>query len=194
MAAVYSYLAGPFKVWYAPDPGNQGFGTTAADFDNFLGTIDSSGVRMTTVTDGEPIQSDLYGQGTDLDGIFQGTNLTLDFVLQQPQLAAVRAWQAMFNDTTGDVQSADEGMVEKAGLLWSQRACKLILDSCPDTSHATTFSSTPDILFGMCVLAPGFDMEEVFGAQQHVLPMRVKVLPCVDGADVRYWKRVLVAL
>lgn len=164
-------LAGPFTLAYTPSGGS------AAS----LGIIGPEGIRLTKNYACRPITSDLYGRDTILDGVYQGGNLYLEFLLQEANKANVKAMAFPFNVTTtsGSTMSL-ENELGVPGKLWSTGGGVLVLTAVTGTKAAS--EGTPTRTYSNIVPAPGHQLDYFLASDLRTFPMRLLALPYDIGS------------
>jgi len=120
------------------------------------------GFRHSYSYQGRSINFDAVG-GTPVDTIFEGIQMTIDFVAQEYDAAAIGALRWPFN--------AIIGTVKPAGLSMWQQAKPFILTGC------TTGVNPMTITFIKAILAPDFDLDIDYSHRERPLPMRLIVFP-----------------
>lgn len=115
---------------------------------------------------GRTINFDAIGE-TPVDTIFAGMTMTVDFVAQEYDAAAVDSLRWPFNATIGQLAPAGQS-------LW-ELARPLVLTACGSTAPST-------ITFYKTILAPDFDLDIDYSHRERPLPMRLIVFPVRAGA------------
>ena len=123
----------------------------------------NAGYRVNHSYQGRDIRFDSVGT-TPVDTIETGLGMTIDFVLMEYDLAAVKAIRWPFHPVEGIKYTAGSSM-------WSL-AKPLILTSCLTGVNPQT------ITFYKTILAPNFGVEINFsGVMERMVPMRLHVFP-----------------
>lgn len=129
------------------------------------------GYRHSYSYQGRPINFDAVGN-TPVDTIFAGISMSVDFVAQEYDAAAIDTLRWPFN--------AAIGRVAPAGLSMWQLAKPLILTSCINGINPQTLT------FIKAILAPDFDLDIEYSHKERPLPMRLTVFPVKYEADGDY--------
>ena len=159
-------LAGPFTLAYTPAGGSSGS----------LGIIGSEGINWRRELNGEPIDSDQYGKGTILDGVYTGGNLFLSFLLQEANLTAVKQMAYAFNATaTASVKAGLENELGIPGVLWSTGGGVLVATPVAGTKAAS--QATPTRTFGAVCPMIGHQVQQALRAGLRTIPMTLICLP-----------------
>lgn len=122
----------------------------------------AAGFRKNYAYKGRQIQFDAVGEA-NVDQIFTGLNMTVDFVAQEYDAAAIDTLRWPFASTIG--------RVNPAGLSMWQAAKPLILTSC------LTGVDPQTITFYKTILAPEYEISTEYSHRERPLPMRVIVFP-----------------
>lgn len=166
-------LAGPFTLGLEP-AGGSGFTT--------LGITDARGVRLLWQPNVEAFDSDQYGEGTFINGIYKGGNLFVEFKLREANKSMVKALAFPFNETSpGYGLETEQGVV---GQLISAAAAQLKITPIAGTRAAS--ETNPVRTFGCVVLAPGFGIDMDFAARLREVPIRLLCLPYISSSR-RVW-------
>lgn len=120
------------------------------------------GFRMSYSYKGRNINFDAVGE-VPVDVIFAGISLTVDFVAQEYDAAAIDILRWPFNGIVGTI--------DPAGLSMWQQAKPLILTGCTNGVDPQT------ITFYKAILAPDYDLDIEFSHKERPLPIRLMVLP-----------------
>lgn len=188
-------IAGAHKLYYAP------FGVTAV---TYLGTTGDEGIRQVREMLWDQIHSDSLGPEADVDAVFVGQNMTLDFVLQDVNLDIVQMFlhPAQCEYTSTAVTSVAQEKYGVAGRL----ACGMLgtLEAIPVAfTPAQSFSGgsaagTAGVYPGTSASSPlsgrkyyGINILEVteeMGAKARFIPARFKCYPWDDSGTTKMWK------
>ena len=120
------------------------------------------GFRLSYSYRGRNINFDAVGE-TPVDVIFSGISITIDFVAQEYDAAAINAlrWPFDFNI----------GSISPAGLSMWEEARPFVLTGCTSGVNPQT------ITFYKTILAPDFDLDIDYSHRERPLPMRLIVFP-----------------
>lgn len=155
-----SFIAGPYALTYNA----QSLGTIAQPIDFELMQF------------GQRIEGNHLGRSL-LDGVYQGGDLFLNFILNEFDAAAARSAFWPF--------AASFGLVGQPGALYSSFAQALVL-----TALAGTNATPATLTFTKAVLAPNVPIRTLLGAAHKTIPLRMQVLPTGAGTEqspYRWW-------
>lgn len=164
-----TFVAGPHTATFTP-PG----GTALA-----LG-VTQDGYELEYTKFWDPIRGDNMGE-TIQDGVIRGGDCFLSFVLNEYDSAAGAKmfWPEAIAAAT------DLGKVGQVGRLASSLAGSLVLTPVAGTSAATIGPAT--LTAAKAILAPGFPVKFLFATRLRTVPIRLQLLPYVDGSSVTRW-------
>lgn len=191
-------ISGTHDLYYAP------FGVTIV---TYLGITGPEGIRLNRTSQYLEVASDELGPGSIVDGIYQGSSMEMEFVLQEANLDIVQQFLHPFQCTyTGSavagVRQEDHGV---AGRLYSGVVGTLEAIPRPFTpAQAFTGGSatgTAGVYPGTAATTPlsgrkfyGIHIGEVMetlDATGRFIPARFRCLPWVDANDsnrIKFYK------
>lgn len=143
-------------------------GSYSATYDGFNVGNTEIGFRHSYSYRGRNINFDAVGE-TPVDIIFSGMNMSVSFVAQEYDAAAIDYLRWPFNATIG--------ITSPAGLSLWQAAKPLLLTGC------NTLTDPQTILFPKTILAPDFDLDIDYSHKERPLPMRLMVFPVSFESD-----------
>jgi len=117
---------------------------------------------------GRNINFDAVGE-IPVDVIFSGINMSVSFVAQEYDSAAIDLLRWPFNNVIGTTSPA--------GLSLWQAAKPLLLSGCNEEADPQT------ILFPKAILAPDFDLDIDYSHKERPLPMRMTIFPVAYIGD-----------
>lgn len=117
---------------------------------------------------GRNINFDAVGE-IPVDVIFSGMNMSVSFVAQEYDAAAIDILRWPFNN--------DIGTTSPAGLSLWEAAKPLLLTGCNVNTDPQT------ILFPKAILAPDFELEIDYSHKERPLPIRLVIFPVTYEAD-----------
>lgn len=120
------------------------------------------GFRLSYSYRGRNINFDAVGE-TPVDVIFSGISITIDFVAQEYDAAAIDILRWPFNGIVGSI--------DPAGLSMWEAAKPFVLTGCTNGVDPQT------ITFYKTILAPDFDLDIDYSHRERPLPMRLIVFP-----------------
>ena len=169
-------LAGPFLVAYKLPAGST--------YDA-LGVIAAGGVRHLFQPNLEMMDSDQYGEGTWINGLYKGGNHFVEFVLKETNKATAKALAYPFNTSSpGYGLESEMGVV---GGLTSAMAGELKLSPIAGTPAAS--ETNPFLTFGCVHLAPGHSIDFIRGSKLKEFPIRLVCLPYTVSAKQVWFTR-----
>ncbi len=149
-----TFIAGNYSAVYGPDS---------------LGVIDA-GFTLEYTSRAAGITTDVGGGAVEIDAVYQGVEVFVSFVIAEVNAAGAQAafwpWATTFGKT---------GAV---GRLMTSLAKALILTKCPDAGNQVPSTIT----FPKAVLAPGFNLQTIFGPVHRKVPIRMRAYPIADNS------------
>jgi hypothetical protein len=143
-------------------------GSYSATYGGFSVGNTEIGFRHAYSYRGRNINFDAVGE-IPVDVIFSGINMSVSFVAQEYDAAAIDLLRWPFNATVG--------VTSPAGLSLWEAAKPLLLTGCNVNTEPQT------ILFPKTILAPDFDLEIDYSHKERPLPMRLMVFPVSYSGD-----------
>lgn len=149
-----SFIAGNYSVLYGPDS---------------LGIVDD-GIQIEWVSRAEDIITDVGG-AAPVDGVYQGLEVNISLVLAEWNAAGAQAafwpWATTF------------GKSGAIGRLLTSLAKPLVLTKCADAGNQVPATLT----FNKAILAPGFNVQTLFGAKHRKVPLQMRAYPVGDNSN-----------
>ena len=166
-----TFSFGPYTATYSPNTNAAGSGAGAVD----LGLVE--GVRrLRRAPAAKMLQSDYYGPGTDIEGIFQGGNCFLSMVFKE--------WKAI-NKYAIWPYATDIGAVGQVGRQLTDLAGILVLTAVNGTLAASNGPVT--ITANLAIIAPNTDVEILLGTDARDIPVTFQLLPYNASGTVRWF-------
>lgn len=144
-------------------------GSYSATYNGFNIGNTEIGFRHSYSYRGRNINFDAVGE-TPVDVIFSGMQMSVSFVAQEYDAAAIDRLRWPFNSLIG--------VTSPAGLSLWQAAKPLLLTGCATNVDPET------ILFPKTILAPDFDLDIDYSHKERPLPMRLVVFPVSFEEDI----------
>lgn len=188
-------IAGAHDLYYAP------YGVTIV---TYLGTTDGTGIKQISTADWKHVQSDSTGPGTDVDSIYLGRNMELEFVLQEVNRDIVQMF--LYPAQCEYISSAVSGVAQEKLGVAGRLACQMqgTLEAIPvGFTPAQAFtggsaSGTSGVYPGTPASSPTsgrkyygvnvLEVTEELGAQERFIPARFKCYPWSDSGTMKMWK------
>jgi hypothetical protein len=167
-------VAGPFTMTWAP------LGSSAAT----LGIVGSKGIKEIRRYEGEEISADLLGNGA-VDAVHLGSQMFLEFELEEPNRYSVMLMSHPFMvPATADLAGTqlDEGEYGTPGLFYTDVYGILVATPAFTGLTSAALQSTPTRTYGLCTLAPGWEMEKLLSSRRKTVPVRLRCWPYDSGA------------
>lgn len=171
-------VAGPFTLTWAP------LGSSAAT----LG-LTSKGIRETRRYEGEDIPVDLLGNSM-VDSTYLGCQVFLEFELEEANRYAVDLMTNPFiNPATANIAGTqlDEGEVGIPGLFYTDVYGSLVATPAFTSTNSAGAQSTPVRTYGICSLAPGWEIGKLFASRRRIIPVKLRVWPYDSGSGRYVW-------
>lgn len=171
-------LAGPYRLFWRSPVGST---------DIYLGCTGPEGVTSTRDQRVEDIVCDQLGPATVMDGVYQGGNVTLSFILQEAKRKAVRGFLSPFNEQYD--ASMDTGYPERIGVigsLASDYAGLLTLVPLSGTPASTGVAGNNNRAYRGIPIGP---IVEYLDARPRFIPVTFQAYPQNVGTDANpLWK------
>ncbi len=193
-------VSGGHKLYYAP------FGTaaTAMTSDDYLGSTGEEGIRQNREWLMQEISSDELGPGAIVDGVFQGQNMEIEFVMQE--MNTLRAQQFLHPFQQTFTSTAVTGIQQENYGVAGRLACGVvgILKAIPNfhtpaaafdigtnnTGATSVYPGTANATVsgrmykGICI---GTMVESLDNTPRFV-PVRFRCYPFDDSGVMKMWK------
>lgn len=183
-------VAGPFTMTWAPAGSNP---TT-------LGVVGSRGITEIRKYETEEVPADLVGLSV-VDAVHLGSQLFLEFELEEANLLAVSLLSHPFQNLAANTlpnSLLDEGELGIPGLyhtdVYGQIVATPAFVSGVNGLNSAGQQSTPIRTYGLCSLAPGFELRKLLSSRRRTVPLRIRCFPYLDSGTryVFYTKTALV--
>lgn len=123
------------------------------------------------------LQSDYYGPGTDIEGVYQGGKCFLSMTLKEwTSVEQAMVWP--FATNIGDI-----GQV---GRLLSDLAGQIVLT--PVANTPAYVNGPTNITANKAIIAPGNDWELIMGTEARDIPIVFQLLPYWSGSVVQFYQ------
>ena len=167
--------------------------------DHYLGVTGPEGIRLNRETQIEEITSDELGPNAIIDGVYQGDNITLEFVIQDVNKEIVQALMHPFQTEGESVGALDVtpelvGIPGKfvCGVIGTLVALPLTGTPAADFTGVANADGTPGRRFKGINIGP---VLETLDTTPRFVPIRFQAYPYQTTADVsagtlRYWEWV----
>ena len=183
----YGFIAGYHDLLWV-DRDTDGNYTLALT--DILGSTGPEGIRQVATKEVEMIRGDAYGN-TDIDAVYKGGNVELEFVLQELNVTAVREFLAAFRET--DTVAANTRYDNEVGIVGHTAA------NGSGTGFAGTLVAIPragtpaELAYGgtssrMYMGFPIGEFPEFLDTRHSVMPVRFKVLPHDNSGTLVWWQ------
>lgn len=183
-------VAGPFTADWQSGLAGGSHATPAG-----LGVIGQRGIREITRMEGEEIPADLLGMSV-IDAVHLGMQKFIEFELEEANLLQVMQMSHPFSTVAAETLQnylLDEGEVGIPGTFYTDKAGSLLLTPAFAALNSAGAQSTPKRNYGVCTLAPGFEMNKLLAARRRVVPIRLRCYPYLTTTNryVFYEKEAL---
>ena len=175
-------IAGYHKLYYDPSG-------TLPTLAQYVGTTGDEGIVLTRETLIQPITSDELGPEAIIDGVYQGANVTLEFVLQDINQDHVQALLHPFQESS---DSAVQSRVGVAGQLGSGKAGMLYAEPI-DGSPAYAAFGAGDATANQSRKFMGINVApvvETLDATARFVPVRFQCYPFEVDSVLHFWEWV----
>lgn len=169
-------IAGPFTATWAP----SGSGATT------LGIIGARGIREIREYQTEEIPADLLGASV-IDAVHLGSQLYLEFELEEPNLQMVQAISHPFAVTSQSTLAnclLGEGEHGVPGVMHTSKYGALVLTPAFTTNNPAGNQATPVRTYGIVTMAPGYTFNQLLASRRRIVPLRLRCYPYISTGNV----------
>ena len=172
-----SILAGHYDIWWK-DRDTGAVDSNVSDYKH-LGMTGSEGIRTNQEINTIPIAGDRFGE-TDVDGVFSGQNLTLEWVLQEVNKDSVQNFLSWYRNSSAATEKHFFNEMGQVGNLISSLAGTLkIAPRVNTTSNLAPGNNQEATRYYKGVnVSP---IQEILATEPNFIPVSFKAYPFYDS-------------
>ena len=184
------FFSGPYSLIVSAGTTNDaitgsGQSATLSTSPLSLGVIGEQGIEVSRVVNGQEITGDNLGAGTMQDGVYQGMNMFVSFVMEEIDLDGVKNIVWPWHSALPSADDAHQGRIGQVGSLWSSKASTFLF-----LGKTGTPAEDDTIHIPAGIIANGEQFQWAWRSGLEAWPIRIRCIPWnISATENRYFTR-----